>query len=412
MPTLFVFTYNYPFGAGEEFLETEIEYLQERFDCVVLVPELQPGPPRRLPKGVDCDDWIARRTKSLLQRSVRYPQRMFSVTAARELFGRHGPRHPLNIIRLAIHLDRASLVRRWLIRQMRQGRFEADRAVFYCYWLLSAAYAIGQIKRRTPGLRLVARAHSGDLYREAYYPVQREALSGLDFVFPISQFARDFIARGYPEKRSTTEIARLGSRRPGKLASRSQDGTLRLLSCSNIIEVKRLDLLIESLVELARGKPEMRVRWTHLGDGPLAGRIRVLASRKLDGTNVSWEFRGRLTHEQVFGYYASEPVDLLLNTSRSEGVPVSMMEAQSHGVPIVATDVGAVREIVSPETGVLFPASPSPSQVADAIAEAASDGERLTRWRRGARRNWEERFDAEKNYRAFAAKLAEMCDAV
>jgi len=45
---------------------------------------------------------------------------------------------------------------------------------------------------------------------------------------------------------------------------------------------------------------------------------------------------------------------LFINTSSSEGIPVSMMEAQSFGIPILAMDVGGVREIVGPQTGRLL----------------------------------------------------------
>ena len=48
-------------------------------------------------------------------------------------------------------------------------------------------------------------------------------------------------------------------------------------------------------------------------------------------------------------------LDGLINVSESEGLPVSMMEAQMAGLPVIGTDVGGVSEIVRPDTGILLP---------------------------------------------------------
>jgi len=47
-----------------------------------------------------------------------------------------------------------------------------------------------------------------------------------------------------------------------------------------------------------------------------------------------------LPHNDVLNYYASNPVDVFINTSSSEGLPVSIMEAMSFGIPVIATNVG------------------------------------------------------------------------
>ena len=44
---------------------------------------------------------------------------------------------------------------------------------------------------------------------------------------------------------------------------------------------------------------------------------------------------------------------MFINLSSSEGIPVSIMEAQSFGIPVIATNVGGSGEIVVSETGVL-----------------------------------------------------------
>ena len=60
------------------------------------------------------------------------------------------------------------------------------------------------------------------------------------------------------------------------------------------------------------------------------------------------------TNEEVMEYYKNNLVDLFVNMSESEGLPVSMMEAMSFGVPVIAPDVGGIKEIVDENSGWLL----------------------------------------------------------
>ena len=64
---------------------------------------------------------------------------------------------------------------------------------------------------------------------------------------------------------------------------------------------------------------------------------------------------GHYPNEELLRYYGSNHVDLFINTSSTEGVPVSIMEAQSFGIPVIATDTGGVKEVVTEGTGSLLP---------------------------------------------------------
>jgi len=91
-------------------------------------------------------------------------------------------------------------------------------------------------------------------------------------------------------------------------------------------------------------------------------------ARILDGRdNVDYKFLGRLDHVEVFSYFKNNPVDVLINTSSSEGLPVSIMEAMSFGIPIIATDVGGTSEPVTDKTGILIPGDCSPEDVSEAL---------------------------------------------
>jgi glycosyltransferase involved in cell wall biosynthesis len=102
-------------------------------------------------------------------------------------------------------------------------------------------------------------------------------------------------------------------------------------------------------------------------------------------------------------YYRNTPIDLFMLTSRSEGVPVSIMEALSFGIPVFATAVGGVPEMVSDEVGCLLPMNPTVEEIAQKLLDfiALSPSERTVK-RTAARSAWETNWDADVNYRKFS----------
>ena len=83
--------------------------------------------------------------------------------------------------------------------------------------------------------------------------------------------------------------------------------------------------------------------------------------------NIKINFLGKLEKEKVMNFYLTNHVDLFLNTSISEGIPVSIMEAISFGIPILATNVGGTKEIVNNTTGFLIDAEFKPENIAEII---------------------------------------------
>ena len=78
------------------------------------------------------------------------------------------------------------------------------------------------------------------------------------------------------------------------------------------------------------------------------------------------------------------------------------MEALSHGIPVVAPDVGGISEIVNQTNGRLLSHNPSPKEIAEGIAHVLNSNNDM---RLGAYNTWKSLVNAEKNYSAFARQL-------
>ena len=93
--------------------------------------------------------------------------------------------------------------------------------------------------------------------------------------------------------------------------------------------------------------------------------------------------------------------------SESEGIPVSIMEALSFGIPCIATDVGGTREIVvSGNNGWLLGEDYAVEAVAEIIRNYYTfTAEKTAQLRNNARLFWEQKYDADINYRKFIKEL-------
>ena len=110
---------------------------------------------------------------------------------------------------------------------------------------------------------------------------------------------------------------------------------------------------------------------------------------------------------------SGEDCDLFVQVSSSEGVPVSIMEALSFGIPVLATNVGGVGEIVynrdSDPFGKLVNADITATNLATEIENfILLSPDKLLNMKRAARTEWELGWDSTKNYSAFADFLKAM----
>lgn len=313
----------------------------------------------------------------------------------------------------AYFMTEARCFMRYLLRERLIGP-GADTDVYYSYWNNYAAYALTQAKERglTGSAKVVTRTHGYDLYDERQ-PFFRQQLKkqtdrSLDRVYFVSEQGRAYYLAYHACAGDGDEkyaLSRMGVSDRG-LGPVPDGAALRLYSCSSAVPVKRLGLLIEALA-LLDGFP---VEWTHFGDGPELEKLKTRADSLLGGKpNVRFTFAGRVPNAELMDTLAGTPFDYCVNVSSSEGLPVSLMEACSFGIPVVATNVGGSAEIAGKGNGVLLPADPSSNEIAAALAALfALPPEKKLALRQCARELYEREFRAETNYARFADKLLKL----
>jgi glycosyltransferase involved in cell wall biosynthesis len=143
----------------------------------------------------------------------------------------------------------------------------------------------------------------------------------------------------------------------------------RLLTVGRLAPEKGHATLLAALGMLARAGHPFTADL--IGDGALAERLRASARRAGLGERVA--FRGALPHGDVLRAYGG--ADVLVLPSRWEGCPNAVLEAMAHGLPVVATAVGGVPELVEHEVSGLLVPPEDPAALADALARMLGDAE-------------------------------------
>ncbi|MFR8531091.1 MAG: glycosyltransferase, partial [Anaeromassilibacillus sp.] len=178
---------------------------------------------------------------------------------------------------------------------------------------------------------------------------------------------------------------------------------LHIVSCCHISPVKRVELLAQALSLLEDSG--LKLHWTHFGGGDGLDALKAYAKEHL--SFMDCQLAGPIQNEALMRYYQQHPADLFVNTSSSEGLPVSIMEACSFGIPAIATDVGGTSEIVQDgKTGFLLPMEFAPNVLAEQIvAFSRLPQEQRQALRANCRKVWEEQFFGERNFTRFAEAI-------
>lgn len=395
------FPYNMGETAAESYLETEVAYLAEAFDEVlVAATEASVGhsPVQVLPANARSVSLGLVQSKAEKARCL-----LDGLTCHSRLGTPCGG---------AIHSERdlrpvEATFQRYFVgkaaRKWDRLTTELDAANFvpthtYSFWLYDTALMAAWVKQQYSCPRAVARAHGYDLYRDRnrshYLPCREYLLGTLDAVLPCSIDGTEYLSSEWPAYADKVSTAYLGTRELHDRSEEPKGDPFEVVTCSRAVPVKRLDLVCDAMALL--DSDGLSIHWTHYGDGPDLARVR---ERARSFRSVATSFPGNVVNHDLLRRYSETHIDLFVNASSSEGLPISIMEASGFGVPVLATDVGGTREIVEDgANGRLVPEEVDAQGLAAAIREFwEMPPDELAGHRREARRAWAERFRTEKN---------------
>ena len=287
-----------------------------------------------------------------------------------------------------------------------------------CHWVLPTgpATALAALLLRVP---LVLVAHGSDINTYAgrsgrLRAIVRWTLFRARRVLAVSRVLEDSLVVDFDVPPARVGVLPMGVddtlfERPGGNGETKRVELRRELG----VDAHRSTVLFVGDLVRAKGVDDLLEAWRRIetigvdaqlvlaGDGPLRQDSTPTNGR------VAPRFLGRLTQEELAGWYRA--ADLVVLPSRSEGMPVSLMEALHCGVPVVATGVGGIPELLEHgRLGRIVPVG-DPRALAQGIGELLRDEAMLEEFRERVRELPTDRFTARARARALAPFLEEAC---
>lgn len=408
---LFVLTKLYPFGRDEQYLANEQPYLSEKFDRIVFVPcEVfspdQTRERRSIPSNAEVlllNDKVAEvqtGSKHLFQ-LVRVAIREWLHVPDKAWFFKERKRYKS----VLFHQSKCADVFNEILRT----KFADSSHCFYAYWIHNSSIMLGLMKERRMIKEYVVRGHSIDLYDWDWASTRTAGLKVLPFhyfnihsaswIFPISRHGEKFLHKKFPRHANKVKAFRLGVS-PSAPNPYNEKAPFTIVTCGFTIFSKGIDKIPQILKHL-----DFPVRWVHFGGDGDASEFVNKAIRELP-KYAKVELRGHTANELIRQFYVQETVHLFVAISEVEGIPVSIMEAISAGIPVLASNVYGVPEIANAETGFCVPFETPIAELAEMITSFSKDEGKQLELRASARKFYQREFSAEVNYRAFCEELS------
>ncbi|MEP7104733.1 MAG: glycosyltransferase family 4 protein [Chloroflexota bacterium] len=346
-------TQRLPFGEGETFVVPEVEALLAAGHELLIVPRLSSDPvvhdnvgrllarTRALPHAAAVAAAVAGELARAPGRTARAFWRLHRTRPRRRAFS--------NAVATAQGI--------WLARVARQ--WGADH--IHAHWAhLTATLAMSA--SAVSGISWSFTAHRYDIFLNNLLTEKlRSARFGRFIAQDMLEEARPLVA---PDAFARAVVVHMGVALPPVPADRMPPRATPVLLCpARLVPIKGHDHLLDAAARLAaRG---VAFELLLAGDGPERKAIARRIGELHLGARV--HLLGTVPHAELLALYRERRVDCVVLPSHHEGLSVALVEAMAHGVPVVATRVGGVPELLERGAGVLIP----PADVAaltDALA--------------------------------------------
>jgi glycosyltransferase involved in cell wall biosynthesis len=386
-PHLVLFTSAYPYGTGEDFLDSELPIIARHFQSIMIQPMTlgHKGTRRVIPENVDVNLPILPKSRLLklyvaIRDLFRYPDLRKEFFQYRVYSSR---------VRFYNYLLAVVIKSYW-----GNGQFDVAGSTLYFYWGVGAASLAPTLKEKAA--KVIVRLHGGDIYEElseGYLPLRKDVLESADCICPVSDYGKSYLLKKYPQFKDKIVVSRLGTRDLGLGFFKPYSKRIILVSCGNLIPVKRIDLLAKYLAQQS-----IDITWHHFGSGSEMPKIKSIVEGFPE--NIKAILHGHCQNAEILEFYLRNHIDAFVSVSSSEGVPVTIMEATSFGLPVIATDAGGTTEIIYHRGSVVLPIEFDLNIFTAAIENIKKISKSYV-LRKEIRNYWDEMASADKNFKYF-----------
>ena len=395
---------SYPFGIGESFISTEIDFLSKYFK--VYVTPTYPRGNIKLDRALN--DNIVYLNLPLLK--FDYIFELFKVLLT-------SPRMIVDLLKLCKSDSFIRFCRNAILipKSLTINKFVVDHNIefIYSHWL-SAPTQLALLLNMLSGIPYGATGHRWDIVDANNFDKKFEKVK---FIRLISRKSISLLPQAVQERyKEKFYIVHMGINIQSNyiLSNKKVKDSegVSILCIANLTAVKGHKYLIEAIKNLK--EKGINISLDLIGEGELKQDIKKQISDL--GLNSNINLLGTYPHTDVlkilqsgkYSLYCQPSVDL--GNGSHEGIPVSLMEAMSNGLPCISTITGSISELIlNGETGLLVEDKNS-KVLADAIEKLCKDNELRSNIAKAAYdsifQNFNESINNKKIYELIASQIS------
>lgn len=393
--TLCLFTHRYPFGVGEDYIHNELKVISKLFSKIYIFPIDSTGEQKETGTNIEVITTPSFNKKNRLKLFFHHLQIITKLFLHELLFNKNR----ITIIKkLPLYLD-LTIINTHLYSYLKPfiKKKENENLIFYSFWMHDWATVISMLHSKKIINKFICRVNGFDFREEMapnnfIFPRQFQ-LAHTDKVIAVSKFALDTIKSNYPKYKNKFYFSPLGVFDKGVNPSSTNNIPFQIVSCSTLTPIKRVHL-IPQILKLQTES----IHWIHFGDG----NERSLIEKYCEDLpkNITYEIKGFVKNDEILNYYKTKHVDLFILLSQTEGgVPVSIQEAISFGIPILGSNAGGIPETIN-KNGWLIEVDASIPEISNTLNQVIKD-QTIGKKRIASRKLFLSNFDAVKNHTEF-----------
>lgn len=388
---LSIISETFPFGGGEQFFLLEIQELAKHFDRIEIFPLIKIEEPQRsIPTNVSVNFTLANKSQKIKFNHLLRSTGLICKILWQEFWQSS---KKMMIVKRIKFLTRAIVKNKLAGESFVKEIDPTYENYFYSFWMNDGALMLAILKDAQKIDDFCFRVNGYDIFDERhpgnYNPFQSFNFKQVKRVFVLSSPALNYLKakKIAPEK---LELCHYGFQDNG-LSNFVQSDTCSIVSCGALIPLKQVSKIVSALNLLP-----FQIVWRHFGDGPLKDEIQR-ACDQLPSTIQAY-LMGNRPNTELIEFYQKNSVDLFIHTSETEGLGMSIIEAQGFGIPAVVLGVGGVVDIVNEQTGIVLAPNATNQEIANAIRAIFEENKFGPRERENIQKLTLEKFHASNNY--------------
>ena len=388
---LSIISETFPFGGGEQFFLLEIQEIAKHFDRIEIFPIIKGEKPQRsLPANVSVNFALTDKSQKIKFNHLLSALGLICRIMWQEFWQSS---KKMTILKRSKFLIR-SIIKNKLASETFVKEIDANYDnFFYSFWMNDGALMLAILKDTKKIDEFCFRVNGYDIFDERhlgnYNPFQLFNFKNVKRVFVVSSPAFNYLKakKIFPHK---LELAHYGFQDNG-LSNFIKSDTCSIVSCGGLIPLKQVSKIVAAIKLLP-----FQTVWRHFGDGPL----KEVIQKECDQLppHIQAHLMGNLPNIEIIEFYQKHSIDLFIHTSETEGLGMSIIEAQGFGIPAVVLGVGGVVDIVNEQTGIVLSPEANSQAITDAIRTIFEANKFGLKERENIQKLTLEKFHATKNY--------------